>query len=72
MARMAVDEHSPPSSVLTWLEKKYFSSKMPRGVCMYFWVVTRDMVDSCMSTAWAISERISGFIASSPSSKNLC
>jgi len=25
MARIAVDEHSPPSEVLTWLEKKYFS-----------------------------------------------
>ena len=25
-ARIAVDEHSPPSEVLTWLEKKYFSS----------------------------------------------
>ena len=26
MARMAVDEHSPPSLVPTWLEKKYFRS----------------------------------------------
>jgi len=26
IARIAVDEHSPPSEVLTWLEKKYFSS----------------------------------------------
>ena len=25
-ARMAVDEHSPPSLVLTWLEKKYLNS----------------------------------------------
>ena len=45
IARIAVDEHSPPSSVLTWLEKKYLSSNMPRGVCMYFWVVTLEMVD---------------------------
>ena len=40
-ARMAVAEHSPPSSVPTWLEKKYFSSKVPRGVCKYFCVATR-------------------------------
>ena len=26
MARMAVEEHSPPSLVPTWLEKKYFNS----------------------------------------------
>ncbi len=26
IARIAVDEHSPPSAVLTWLEKKYLSS----------------------------------------------
>ena len=25
IARIAVAEHSPPLSVLTWLEKKYFS-----------------------------------------------
>jgi len=31
-ARIAVDEASPPPSVLTWLEKKYLSSKMPRGL----------------------------------------
>ena len=35
-SRIAVDEHSPPFSVLTWLEKKYLSSNMPRGVCIYF------------------------------------
>ena len=50
-ARMAVDEASPPPSVFTWLEKKYFSSKIPRGLCRYFCVVTREMVDSCISTA---------------------
>ncbi|MCY1173702.1 hypothetical protein D9M73_138750 [compost metagenome] len=66
IARMAVDEHSPPSEVLTWLEKKYFNSKMPRGVCMNFCVVTREMVDSCMPTASAMSCRTSGFMASSP------
>lgn len=26
MARIAVEEHSPPSPVPTWLEKKYLSS----------------------------------------------
>ena len=50
-ARIAVDEASPPPSVFTWLEKKYFSSKIPRGLCRYFCVVTREMVDSCISTA---------------------
>ena len=46
MARIAVAEHSPPSEVDTWLEKKYLNSKIPRGVWMYFCVVTRDIVDS--------------------------
>ena len=44
-ARIAVDEHSPPAAVLTWLEKKYLSSKIPRGVCIYLWVVTLEIVD---------------------------
>ncbi len=69
MARMAVEEHSPPEPVLTWLEKKYFSSNIPRGVCMYFWVVTLEIVDSCISTASAMSWSTSGFMASSPCSK---
>src|SRR6185295_14203820 len=43
-ARIAVEEAAPPVSVATWLPKKYFSSKMPRGVSMNFWVVTREMV----------------------------
>jgi hypothetical protein len=46
-ARIAVEEAAPPVSVATWLPKKYFSSKMPRGVAMYFCVVTRETVDSC-------------------------
>ena len=49
-ARIAVAEQAPPVSVETWLPKKYFSSKMPRGVSMYFCVVTREMVDSCRPT----------------------
>ncbi|MNP27553.1 hypothetical protein D3C76_1204710 [compost metagenome] len=36
---------------------------------MYFCVVTREMVDSCMPTASAMSCRTSGFIASSPWSR---
>src|SRR6185312_3600396 len=42
-ARIAVEEAAPPASVATWLPKKYFSSKVPRGVAMYFCVVTREM-----------------------------
>src|SRR3546814_10303277 len=45
MAWIAVAEALPPSSVETPLEKKYFSSNVPRGVCMYLRVVTREMVD---------------------------
>ncbi len=40
-------EAAPPVSVATWLPKKYLSSKVPRGVSMYFCVVTREIVDSC-------------------------
>ena len=40
--------------------KKYFSSNMPRGVLMYLFVVARDTVDSWISTASAISRKISG------------
>ena len=69
IARMAVDEHSPPESVATWLEKKYLSSKIPCGVCINFCVVTREIVDSCMSTISAMSCSTSGFIASSPYSR---
>ena len=65
-ARIAVDEHSPPSCVDTWLEKKYLNSNIPFGVCIYFWVVTREIVDSCISTATAISRSTSGFIAMGP------
>ena len=54
-ARIAVDEAEPPVSVATWLPKKYFSSKMPRGVAMNFCVVTREMVLSCRLRVSAIS-----------------
>ena len=46
-ARIAVVEAAPPASVATWLPKKYFSSKVPRGVACTSAVVTREMVDSC-------------------------
>ena len=42
-----MEEAAPPASVATWLPKKYFSSKVPRGVAMYFCVVTREIVLSC-------------------------
>ena len=69
-ARMAVLDTSPPVAVATWLEKKYFNSNIPRGVRMYLRVVTREIVDSCMPTALAISASTRGFIASSPWSRN--
>ena len=42
---------------------------MPRGVSMYFCVVTREMVDSCRPSMSAISRSTSGRIATSPCSK---
>src|SRR5687767_8365521 len=68
-ARMAVDEAAPPASVATWLPKKYFSSKVPRGVAMNFCVVTREMVLSCRLRVEAISRSTSGRIATSPCSR---
>src|SRR6185312_4440927 len=70
LARMAVEEVPDPSAPSTWLEKKYSSSKTPRGVCMYLPEVTREMVDSCMPTASAMSFRIIGRMCSSPCSRN--
>ena len=66
IAQTAVDEHSPPEEVPTWLEKKYFSSKIPCGVARYFAVVTREMVDSCNSNLMAMSARTIGFIPIAP------
>ena len=65
-ALIAVAEHAPPVSVPTWLLKKYFNSNMPRGVCMNFCVVTRDIVDSCRSRESAISRSTMGRIATAP------
>ena len=41
--------------------KKYFIGKMPCGVCMYLFVVTRLIVDSCMPMSSATSLRTIGF-----------
>src|SRR3954469_7101789 len=68
-ARIAVDEAAPPASVATWLPKKYLSSNVPRGVAMYFCVVTREMVLSCRPSVSAISRSTSGRIATSPCSR---
>src|SRR6185295_2178558 len=68
-ARMAVEEAAPPASVATWLPKKYFSSKVPRGVAMNFWVVTREMVLSCRPRACAISRSTRRRMATSPCSR---
>ena len=65
-ARMAVAEAAPPESVATWLPKNYLSSNVPRGVSMYFCVVTREIVDSCSVSMSAISRSTIGRIATSP------
>ena len=46
--------------------KKYFSSNVPRGVAMYLLAVTRLTVLSCISTASAMSRRISGRRCATP------
>ena len=43
-----------PNYLVEQMDVKYLSSNIPRGVCIYFCVVTREIVDSCMSTASAI------------------
>ena len=49
--------------------KKYFSSKMPCGVCTYLFVVTRETVDSCMPMSSATSRRMSGLRWAMPLSR---
>ncbi|MNT24402.1 hypothetical protein D3C72_1598710 [compost metagenome] len=61
-----MEEAAPPVSVETWLPKKYFNSKVPMGVAMYLFVVTREMVDSCKPSVSAISRKTKGRIAISP------
>ncbi len=48
------DECASPSPA-DWIAevKKYLSSKMPRGVAMYLFEVTRETVDSCIEMASA-------------------
>ena len=65
-AQTAVLDAAPPLSVATWLPKKYFSSKVPNGVRMYFWLVAREMVDSWRPTTSAMSRRTKGRSASGP------
>src|SRR5690606_23035646 len=69
MAWMAVLEAVPPSVVDRLEEKKCLNSKVPRGVCRYLRVVTREIVDSCRDSSSAISRRVSGRIASGPCSR---
>ena len=71
-AWMAVDDTDPPCSDPSWLLKKYLNSKIPRGHERYFWVVTLEIVDSCMPTASAISLSTKGRIPSAPIAKNFC
>src|SRR5258706_1755656 len=49
--------------------KKYFISKMPRGVEMALFEVTRLTVDSCIPIFVAICRRLSGFKCLTPRSK---
>ena len=65
-ARIAVLDAVPPVSVATWLPKKYLISKVPNGVIMNFWVVTREIVDSCKPSSSAISRNTSGRMATAP------
>ena len=57
---------APPLVVAIEAEKKYLSSKTPRGVIMYLFDVTRDTVDSCMPIASATVRRFSGRRCSTP------
>ena len=57
-ALMAVDAMASPVSPETRLEKKYLSSNVPLGVCMYLRLVARETVDSCNSTSAAMSANI--------------
>ena len=66
IAQTAVDEHSPPPAVPTWLEKKYLSSNTPCGVAKYLVVVTLEIVDSWRSKRLAISASTIGRMATGP------
>ncbi len=53
--RTASDEWASPSPSAAAIDdvKKYLSSRMPRGVAMYLFEVTRETVDSCIEIASA-------------------
>ncbi len=68
-SRTALEATAPPSFVRMPLEKKYFSSYVPRGVCTYFPRVTRLTVDSCIPTSSAICCSVRGLSAETPLSK---
>ena len=59
-----------PSTRLMLELKKYLSSKIPCGVCVYLFVVTRLTVDSCMPMSSATSRRFKGLRCAMPLSKN--
>ena len=54
------DATAPPLKLLIEELKKYLSSNTPRGVCMYLFVVTRLIVDSCMLRSSATSRKTRG------------
>src|ERR1700741_707001 len=60
---------SPPCTDGIEAEKKYLSSNTPRGVATYLLEVTRETVDSCISTASATVLRLSGRRARTPETK---
>jgi hypothetical protein len=61
---------SPPLVPLIAVVKKYFNSKVPRGVAMYLFEVTLLTVLSCNSTAAAMSRRINGRRYPTPNCRN--
>ena len=67
MRALIASELAPsPSAAPTPLEKKYFSSNVPRGQDRYLLLVTRLTVLSCMAMLSATSRKVSGFIADTP------
>ena len=63
LGRMRVCRRASPEIAAV---KKYFISKMPRGVATYLFEVTRETVDSCMPIASATVRRFSGRRCSTP------
>src|SRR3546814_10323778 len=64
--RTASAEWAVPLAPAMAAVKKYFNSKVPRGVAMYLFEVTRLTVDSCISISVAMSRNVSGFMCSTP------